>query len=52
MVICTGGTFSTGPAELVFTQGTRHMIAASVLLDACATQGAKGDVALILLHPT
>ena len=52
MVVSARGTFTASPAKLVFTQGARHVVAASILLNACATQRAKGDVALILLYPT
>ena len=52
MIILTRSTLPTGPAELVFTQGARHMIATSVFLNACAAQGAEGDVTLVFLHPT
>ena len=52
MIVTRGGARPARPTELILTYVASHMIATSVFLDTCATDRAKGDVALILFNPT
>ena len=51
MVLLISRTCPTSPAELVMTEGTRHVIATLVFFDSSAAHWAERDITGIVINP-
>ena len=51
MIITRLCTLTARPAELVFAEGTRHVVAGTQLLDSALAQRATADFVFNLVHP-